>query len=158
MKRKARQATDENAILRAVILESVELDRDISAKAERLKELKAFLCEAAAARPAEHLPTNNGGRSWRMEGEAGCAVNVAFPSPILKSRVEGALLAECRKLAGKLSAKLFSPVDSVRPVPEFRPDALAILGGVKGAKLIALCESAAVPRVSFETKAARNPA
>lgn len=157
MKREAKQATDELAIMRAVILEAVEIDRDICAKVERLKELKAFLCEFAAGRKGEHLPTNNGGRSWRMEGTAGCAVNVAFPAPILKARLEGVLLSECRKIAGKLAGKLFAPVDSVRPVPDFRQDALERLGGVKGAKLIALCESAASPRVSFETKATRNP-
>lgn len=158
MKRKPKQATDENAILRAVIQEAVALDREISDKGERLKDCKRFLADVAAARPLEMLPTNNGGRSWRMEGEGGCAVNVAFPAPILKSRIEGDLLAECRKLAGKLAGKLLAPIDAMRPVPDFRAAALALLGGAKGARLVSICEAPAAPRVSFETKAPRNPA
>jgi hypothetical protein len=162
MKRKAKQAketgTDDSAILRAIIAEAVELDREISAKQERLKDCKRYLAEVAAGRPGEHLPTGNGGRSWRMEGESGCAVNVAFPAPILRARLEGDLLAACRKLAGKLAGKLFSPIDAMKPAPDFRAAALASLGSSKGAKLVALCESPAAPRVSFETKTARNPA
>ena len=158
MKRKAKQAMDDGDIIRAIIREAVDLDREISAKSERLKDCKRFLAETAASRPKEHLPTNNGGRSWRMEGEGGCACNVAFPSPILKSRLEGDLLAECRKLAGKEAGKLLAPIDAAKPVHDFRAAALEVLGVEKGAKLVSLCESPAVPRVSFETKNQRNPA
>lgn len=162
MKRKAKQAketgADEAAILRAIIAEAVELNRDIAAKEERLKDCKRYLVEVAAGRTGEHLPTGNGGQSWRMEGEGGCAVNVAFPAPILRARLEGDLLALCRKMAGKLAGAMFSPIDAAKPAPDFRAAALASLGSAKGARLVALCESPAAPRVSFETKVSRNPA
>jgi hypothetical protein len=144
------------AELKAAIAEAVRLDRELAAKGERLKGLKAALVREAARRKGQHVETGNGGRAWRGEGQDGCVCNVVFPAPLLTSGVPAAAVEKVRALAGQAFGALFVEVLTFKPAADFRTAARAYLGR-KAARLIAACESEAAPRVSFETKRLTAP-
>lgn len=145
------------ADLKAAVSEAVRLDCEIADKGARLRVLKAALVEEAGRHKGAHVETANGGRAWRCEGEGGCVCNVVFPAPLLRSSISGAAVEAVRKLAGKAFKGLFVEVLSLKPVSDFRAVARSMLGK-KAAGLVAECESASAPRVSFETKRVEEPA
>ena len=141
--------------LRNLVTEAVSLDREIAAKTERLKVLKADLVSEAGTRPDEYTGTAGGGHSWLAEGADGCVARVTFPAPKLKATIAGdsSAIEKVRKLAGSAFARLFNQVPAYKPVAGFRDEAEALLGK-DARKLIKACETNSSPTVSFETKEA----
>lgn len=139
--------------LRSTVTEAVALDREISEKTARLKELKADLVTEASGRTEEHTATDGGGSSWTAEGNDGCVVRVTFPAPKLKATIagEGSAIEKVRAAAGKFFHALFTQVPAYKPVANFRETADKIMGK-DARKLVKLCESASAPSVAFETK------
>jgi hypothetical protein len=95
--------------LQNLVTEAVSLDREISEQAERLKEIKAQLVEAAREREDELTPTDGGGFRWTAEGKDGCIARVNFPAPSLKSKIEGEgkAIEKIKQLAGAVFSRLF---------------------------------------------------
>jgi hypothetical protein len=143
-------------VLRHKITQAVSLDREIAEQTELLKAIKAELIIEARSREDQHQPTDGGGTTWSSQGVDGCAVTVAFPSPSLRSKIDGEAKGfdKIKAAAGKFFDRLLVPVLTYRPITGFRDEAQALLGKPDGRKLIKLCESATTPRVSFETKEA----
>jgi hypothetical protein len=140
-------------ILKNLVTEAVSLDREISEKTDRLKELKAELVVEARSREGELASTDGGGRRWTAEGSDGCIALVNFPAPTLKTKIDeaGEVIEKIKNLAAGVFAGLFAPTSSYRPVERFREEAAALLPKADASKLIKLCQSASAPRVSFET-------
>lgn len=139
--------------LRALIDETVALDRQIEELDLQLKERKRLLVQEAESRTDEHTSTDGGGWSWRCEGESGCAVTVSQPCPSLRAKIdgEGKTITKIREAAGAHFSRLFEQAPSYKLIPAFREEALGLLG--RGAsKLIKLVTTESAPRVAFETK------
>lgn len=143
--------------LQALVMEAVELDREIAEKNERLKELKSALVTEAESREDEHVDTDGGGRAWTATAHDGCVARINFPAPTLKSKIdgEGKAIEKIRAASGKVFDRLFRPAVAYKPVDGFRDEAQALLGRDAG-KLIRLCQTESAPRVSFETKTAAS--
>ena len=140
-------------MLKNLVTEAVSLDRDISEKTDRLKEIKAGLVAEARSRESELAPTDGGGTRWTAEGNDGCIARVNFPAPSLKAKIdgEGKAIEKIKQLAGSVFSRLFIPAINYKPVESFRDEAAALLPKAEAKKLIKLCEGASAPRVSFET-------
>lgn len=140
-------------MLKNLVTEAVSLDRDISEKTDRLKEIKAGLVAEARSRESELAPTDGGGTRWTAEGSDGCIARVNFPAPTLKAKFdgEGKAIEKIKHLAGSVFSRLFIPAISYKPVESFRDEAAVLLPKAEAKKLIKLCEGASAPRVSFET-------
>lgn len=139
--------------LTVLVTEAVQLDRKIAEMQDRLKEVKALLIGEGAGRPDEHTATEGGGTSWTAVGCDGCIARVTWPAPALKSKIsgEGRTIEKVRTLAGSAFERLFRPVLAYQPVPDFRDEAVVLLGRA-APKLIRAVESESAPKVAFETK------
>ncbi len=86
-------------------------------------------------------------------GNNGCIARVNFPAPALVSHIaaESETFDEVLGLAGESLDRLFASLYYLRPVPEFREQAVAALPKDEASKLIELCQTTCSPRVSFET-------
>lgn len=142
--------------LQNLVAEAVSLDREISEKTERLKELKSQLATEAETRIDEATPTDGGGKSLVFEGGDGCIARVTTAGATLKSSIkgEGKDIEKVRNAADRHFEKLFSPVLSYRPVDGFRDQAVALLGAKEARVLLKLCTNPGKTTVSFETKEA----
>ncbi|MBA3352074.1 MAG: hypothetical protein H0U23_06555 [Blastocatellia bacterium] len=139
--------------LRRLVNEAVLLHRDIAIRTDRLKTLKADLVREARQHEHEFTPTDKGGTRWTATGNNGCIARVNFPASALVSHIdsESETFDEVLGLAGESLDRLFASVYYLRPVPEFREQAVAALPNADAAKLIELCQTSCAPRVSFET-------
>jgi len=83
----------------------------------------------------------------------GCIARVNFPAPALVPHIdsESETFDEVLGLAGESLDRLFASLYYLRPVPEFREQAVAALPSDDAAKLIEFCQTTCAPRVSFET-------
>lgn len=136
-----------------LVTQAVSLDREISEQTERLKMLKAELVETAREHEDELTPTDGGGLRWTAEGHDGCIARVNFPAPSLKSKIEGEgkVIDKIKLLAGAVFNRLFIPTISFKTAENFRDEVKALLAKGEATKLIKLCQTESVPRVSFET-------
>jgi hypothetical protein len=142
-----------NAQLKKLVNEAVALHRDIVARTERLKIMKADLVREARLHENDFTPTNNGGSRWTATGADGCIARVNFPAPALMPLVnsESETFDRVLALAGECVDRLFESVYYLRPVPEFREEVSQALPKRDARQLIELCETKCAPRVSFET-------
>lgn len=136
--------------LQLLIDEAIALQRDLSAKTERLKTLKSALIAEAQNRPETHVPTESGGKRWTALGSDGCLARVSFPVPSLTSEIDSGTADKIKKIAPGHFDNLFVPVTSYRPVRNLRTLALELLPKWTVEAVLALCESEIAPRVSFE--------
>lgn len=139
--------------LKALVAQAIEIDRRYVEIEDELKELKKALIVEALSRTDEYTETEGGGKAWTAMDDEGNIARVNFPSPALKSKIDGAgkTIEKIREVAGKWFADLFDQAPAYKPKAEFRSFAEKFLG--KGAgKLIKLCSTESAPRVSFETK------
>ncbi len=58
-------------------------------------------------------------------------------------------MEKIRQLAGTVFSRLFIPTISLKPVENFREEAMALLAKTEANKLIKLCQTESAPRVSF---------
>ena len=139
--------------LRRLVNEAVLLHRDIAIRTDRLKTLKADLVREARQHEHEFTPTDKGGTRWTATGNNGCIARVNFPALALVSHIdsESETFNEILGLTGESLDRLFASVYYLRPVPEFRDEAIAALPKDEASKLIELCQTTCSPRVSFET-------
>jgi hypothetical protein len=142
-----------NAQLKKLVNEAVTLHRDIVARTERLKVMKADLVREARLHENDFTPTNNGGSRWTATGIDGCIARVNFPAPALMPLInsESETFDQVLALAGECVDRLFESVYYLRPVPEFREEVSQVLPKRDARRLIELCETKCAPRVSFET-------
>ncbi len=138
--------------LKILVAEAVVLDRQKAEIEKLIKKIKAQLIAEADSRPDEHTETDGGGSRVRFEGADGCVAVITFPSPTLKSKIdgEGKTWDKIKTAAGHALRALFMPAVSYHPIPNFREMAREVLGR-DAAKLIKLCETETTPKVSFET-------
>lgn len=150
---KAKANTMTSSTLQTTVDKAILLDREIKERQELLKDLKSDLIEEANKRSTEHIATEGGGSSWTVTGSNGCIARVTFPADSLKSEVkgEGSAIEKIRKIAKNVFHLLFQPAIAYKPVPEFRKQAVTLLGEKDGRRLIRLLESDTSPRVNFET-------
>ena len=139
--------------LQNLVDDAVALQREIAAKTEALKGLKALLVEEAEKHPEDQVATERGGRRWTAEGTDGCIARVSFPAPGLMPELEanGGEAEKCHAIAGEQFRKLFTTVKSYQLVDDFRVQAMALLPAAKAEALIGVLETESSPRVSFET-------
>ena len=139
--------------LMKLVAEGVDVDRQIRELTNRRKAIKDALVFEAESRTEELQPTEGGGKSLRFVGNDGCAANVVFPSPSLKSKIEGVgkTIEKVMAAAGRHFQELFQQVPAWKPMDGFRDRAEQLLGR-DARKLIKLCEVDSQPSVSFETK------
>jgi hypothetical protein len=139
--------------LKTTVEKAIALDRHIRDEQQQLKEIKRLLVKEAQSRPDELVPTDGGGSSIRFVDWNGCAANVAFPAPTLKSTIDGVgkTIEKIMEAAGSNFYGLFDETPAWKPKAAFRDLAAELLGRGAG-KLIRLCQTESQPRVSFETK------
>lgn len=143
--------------LKLLVTEAVALDREIAAKQEQLKALKATLTTEAESRQDEATATDGGGTSVLFEGADGSVCRVTSTGRALKSSLspDGPLWGKVQSiLDGKHPTKFFTPVLTYQPLENFRDLSVELLGKSDGGKLIKLCENSGKTTVSFETKEA----
>jgi hypothetical protein len=140
--------------LRTLVDEAVNLDREITEKQDRLKEIKSTLVNEAESREDDLQPIGEDGRGITFAGHEGCVARVCFPSPALKSKINGETPAGAKVIErlGRFKDELLTPVLSYEPVSDFRERCRALFQPREAAKIIAACEGKSSPRVSFETK------
>lgn len=138
--------------IEALVDDAIVLHREIAAKTEQLKALKANLVLEAHAHRDELTLTETGGKRWIAKGSDGSIARVNFPAAALVSEIEG--LSEKAKqaqvIAGDKFRQLFTTVKIYQLVDDFRAQATALLPKRKADALTSLCESESAPRVSFE--------
>ncbi len=139
--------------LQNLVDDAVALQREIAAKTEALKGLKAILIEEAEQHPEAQVATDRGGKRWTAEGSDGCIARVSFPAQGLVPEIgaKSNQAQECQAIAGEEFRKLFTTVKSYQLVDDFRAQAKALLPATKAAALLALLATEGAPRVSFET-------
>lgn len=142
--------------IQSLVAEAVALDREISEKSERLKELKGLLASEAEARADEATPTDGGGASIVFEAPDGCIARVTTAGATLKSSIkgEGKDIAKIKDAADRHFLRLFEQTVSFRPIEGFREQAVSLLGAKEARVLIKLCTNPGKTTVSFETKEA----
>ncbi len=147
-----------NNKLTMMVEEAIALDREITAKDERLKELKKAIKIEAESRGDEHQETDTGSSSWSFAVTDGSCVRVNWPIAKLKSSIdgEGKDIETVKKLAGPAFTQLFTPSIVYSLVKDFRISAETLLG-TSAKKLIKACESKSSPSVAFETKESTQP-
>jgi hypothetical protein len=138
--------------LKTIVDNAVALHREIAAKSEQLKALKAELVKEALRHPKALVGTESGGKRWTTKGSDGCLARVNFPAPALVSEIEGQgpLAKELHEIAGDKFRRLFSTVKVYQLAENFRAEAKANLPEAKAEALVKLCENQSAPRVSFE--------
>lgn len=148
-----------NAQLKKLVNEAVTLHRDIVARTERLKVMKADLVREARLHENDLTLTNNGGSRWTATGANGCIARVNLPAPALMPLInsESETFDQVLALAGECVDRMFESVYYLRPVPEFREEVSQALPKRDARQLIELCETKCVPRVSFETAETKTP-
>jgi len=131
---------------------AVALHREIAAKSEQLKRLKAHLVQQARLNPESLVPTESGGTRWTAEGGDGCVARVSFPAAGIVAEIEpdDAPTKMMQAIAGDKFRRLFKAVRIFQPVEDFRSKVGAILPAQKAQALLELCETESAPRVSFE--------
>ncbi len=141
-----------DAFLKKLVDEAVALHREIAAKSERLKALKAELVTEALRRENDHAATDGGGGRWSTTGTDGCIARVSFPAPALVSTIaaEGEPTDKIRAVTGAAFERLFASANCFKPVANFRAEVAARLPKAAANKLLKLCLSGSSPRVSFE--------
>jgi hypothetical protein len=141
------------AQLKKFVNEAVALHRDIVARTEQLKIMKADLVREARLHENDFTPTNNGGSRWTATGTDGCIARVNFPAPALLSHIEteDEAFDKILALAGESLDELFDSRHFLKPVADFRDEVAAALPRRAAAQLIELCQVECSPRVSFET-------
>lgn len=128
------------------------LNREIAAKTERLKEIKALLVAEARAHKQDCTATDGGGLRWTATSTDGCVARVNLPAPALKSKFEeeDKVITSIRAVAGASFGHLFTSAVVYKPVENFRGEVATLLGKAEGKKLLKLCLGESAPRVSFE--------
>lgn len=146
--------------LKQLVTLAVTLDRQIADRQADLKLLKAQIVAEAKSRPELAVETDGGGVSTTLEGEDGSVARVTVAGRTLRSSIdpEADGFDRVKEAAGPAGfSRLFKPAVVYQLVDNFRDEAETLLG--KGAsKLVKLCTSAGKTTVSFETKAAKEPA
>jgi hypothetical protein len=139
--------------LKTLVDNAVVLHRQIAAKSEQLKQIKASLVQQARLHPKSLVPTESGGKRWTVQGSDGCIARVSFPAAALLAEIEAESGAtkQIQAIVGDDFRKLFTPVKIYRPVEQFRARAEALLSSEEAQTLLTLCENESAPRVSFET-------
>lgn len=129
------------------------MDREIAKMTENLKGLKGDLIHEAQTRTDEQVVTDGGGWSVTFEGTDGNICRVTTPGDALKPAIdgEGKAIEKVREAAGSHFTRLFLQAPKWKLVPNFRDEAVSLLGKASG-KLIKLCSKSSTPSVSFETK------
>jgi hypothetical protein len=142
------------ATLQELVDHAVALGQEIAEREAKLKDIKGILIMEAEDHPSDQVETDGGGRSWTIEGLAGCIGRVTFPAPTLKDKISGVgkTIEKIMQVAGKRFSDLFEQVPAWKPKKDFRDEAEKYLGPVIGRKLLKLCSTESAPRVSFETK------
>ncbi|MFZ3374229.1 MAG: hypothetical protein WA183_01600 [Chthoniobacterales bacterium] len=142
-----------NAQLKKLVNEAVTLHRDIVARTEKLKIMKADLVREARLHENDFTPTNNGGSRWTACGTDGCIARVNFPAPALLSHIEteDEAFDKILALAGESLDGLFDSVHYLKPIADFRDEVAAALPRRAATQLIKLCQVECSARVSFET-------
>ena len=138
--------------LRTLVDNAVALHREIAAKSEQLKALKAELVKEARRSPKALVATASGGKRWTTKGSDGCLARVNFPAPALVSEIEAEsdLAKQIQEIAGGKFRRLFTTVKIYQLAENFRAEATAHLPEAQAEALVALCENDSAPRVSFE--------
>lgn len=116
----------------SLVNEAARLDARIKGDSDRLKELKAQLSKLP---PGTYL------------GDNGAKALVIQPEPGIRPAADA--IAKAMELVGDLSKKLFTRTVVIKPVKDFRAAARAALTPAKAEKVIALCEVAGAPYVTF---------
>lgn len=143
-----------NDKLRDLVTTAVRLDREIADKNDQLKLLKERIATEAETRAEDATPTEGGGTSLTFEGADGCVARVVTTGAALKSAIkqDDKKLAKIKDAARAFFSRLFVPEVVLKPVTNFRDEAVNYLGAKDGAKLINLCETPGRTSVAFETK------
>lgn len=143
-----------NEKLRNLVTTAVALDRDIAEKTTLLKELKEQIANEAESRAEDATPTDGGGTSLIFEGADGCIARVTTSAATLKSAIkqDDKKVEKIKDAARAFFNRLFTPEVVLKPVTDFRDQAVAYLGPKDAAKLIKLCENPGRTSVAFETK------
>lgn len=138
--------------LQKLVDDAVALQREVAAKTEALKALKALLIEEAEKHPEAQVETDRGGRRWTAKGSDGSIARVSFPAPGLVPEIEGKgeQTQQCHEIAGEQFRHLFTTVKSYQLVDDFRAQAASLLPAPKAEALIAVLATESSPRVSFE--------
>lgn len=146
--------------LQKLVDDAVALQREVAAKTEALKALKASLIEEAEKHPDAQVTTERGGRRWTALGSDGCIARVNFPADGLAAELEGKSheAQRCHEIAGEQFRSLFITVKSYQLVDDFRVKASALLPVPKVEALMAILTTENSPRVSFEVAKRTEPA
>ena len=138
---------------------AIALHREIAAKTEQLKGLKANLIQEARSNPKAHMNTESGGKRWTANGSDGSIARVSFPAVALMPEIEAdqEITRHAQLLAGDCFRHLFRTVKVYELASDFREQAAARLPAAKAKALIKLCEVESAPRVSFETAKRPEP-
>lgn len=138
--------------IEALVDGAIALHREIAAKTEQLKTLKANLVLEAQAHREEQVLTETGGKRWIAKGSDGSIARVNFPAAALLSELDGESekAKQAQVIAGEKFRHLFTTVKIYQLVDDFRAQAAALLPKPKAEALTSLCESECTPRVSFE--------
>jgi hypothetical protein len=140
--------------------DAITLHREIAAKTEQLKTLKAILVLEAHAHHDEQVLTETGGTRWVAKGSDGSIARVNFPAPGLVSELDGQSdeAKQAQLIAGDQFRRLFTTAKIYQLVDNFRTEAAALLPAPKAEALTSLCETECAPRVSFEITKRAEPA
>jgi hypothetical protein len=139
--------------LRKLVDDALALHREIAAKSERLKQIKAALVVQAVLSSDAQVPTDSGGRRWVAEGSDGSIARVSFPVPGVIGEIEPEtpLMRQIQAIAGDKFRQLFEPVKKFKPVDDFRVQVAVLLPAKEARTMTAICVSEGATRVSFET-------
>lgn len=142
--------------LELLVVETVELAREVERLTAELKENKKLLVAEAKARADTATKTDGGGTSVTLEGFDGSIARVTKAGGTLKSSVteHSDEYKKIRPLCGHNFFDLFDTEVSYNLVANFREGAVHFLGKTEGAKLVKLVTNPGKTSVSFETKEA----
>jgi hypothetical protein len=132
--------------------DAITLHREIAAKNEQFKSLKATLILEAHAHRDEQVLTESGGKRWIAKGSDGSIARVNFPAAALLSEFDGQSdkAKQAQQIAGEKFKQLFTTVKVYQLVENFRGQAATMLSKAKAEALTSLLETESAPRVSFE--------
>jgi len=119
--------------LRSLARRGRDLDLQIKAASEELKEIKSRFIQAGAG---------------EYEGTDGAKALVIFPKPSIKPD-ETAIAKIKRIVSPSKFAKLFVETVILTPVKEFRGAVLALFDEERASEIITLCEKEGSPQVRF---------
>src|SRR5215213_11514522 len=108
--------------IEALVDGAIALHREIAAKTEQLKTLKATLVVEAHAHRDEQVLTETGGMRWIAKGSDGSIARVNFPAAALVSELDGQSeeAKQAQVIAGEKFRHLFTTVKIYHLVDDFR--------------------------------------